>query len=216
MIALYRYLMSSMVLSQRYLPPTLVFLAALSVGTGSDAGPLWQTYSFCVAAIVTCATWMTVALIDHEDAVQRQVITVAAGGARRVLAATIAAALTGDLLLITLGMTIPIAIGHHTVTAGALAAGTVAQLAAALVGNALGLLTSRPVIPRVGVALVVALAALLVMLLVRWASPINPLIHALSGSHSPHPVSLGLLAGVSVLLLAASAAVTLRITERRT
>lgn len=217
MIGLYRYLLAGWVLSQRYVPPVLVFLAALSVGTGSDSGPLLRTYSFCVGAVLACGAWLAVTVVNHEDPVQRQVVTVAAGSARRVLAATVAVALTGCLFLIALGLFIPLLVGHHTVTAGVLAAGAVAQFAAALVGTALGLLVSRSVIPRLGIAVATAVAALLAMLLIGWISPINPLIRLLSNAGTPGGVAVRLvvLTGLSAALLAVGAAITQWVASRR-
>jgi hypothetical protein len=65
--AFYRYLLRSVLLSQRYLPPTLFFLAALAVGTSSDSGPLESSYAFCVLAMLVCTTWLTVSIVNHED-----------------------------------------------------------------------------------------------------------------------------------------------------
>jgi hypothetical protein len=69
--ALYRYLLTSVLLSQRYLPPTLLFLAAMAVGTTSDNGPLESSYAFCVLAMLVCSTWLTVSIVNHEDPTQR-------------------------------------------------------------------------------------------------------------------------------------------------
>lgn len=217
MIALYRYQLTSMVLSQRYLPPALVYLAALSVGTSSDNGPLLRSYSFCVAAVLACSTWLAVSVVNHEDPVQRQVTTVAAGGSRRMLGAAIAVTFTGCLFLTALGLIYPILTGDHVVTAGAVLVGAVAQLAAALVGTALGLLTSRLVIPRLGIAMVVAVTALLAILLVRWISPVSPLIRLLSNATSPDSTTIPLtaLTAVSVAILAVSAIITQRVADRR-
>jgi hypothetical protein len=217
LIALYRYLLAGSVQSQRYVPPTLVFLAALSVGTSSDNGPLLRTYSFCVAAVLACSTWLTVTVVGQEHPVQRQVVVVASGSARRVLAATVAVALTGCLFLIAIGLVYPLLVGDHAVTAGALVAGAVAQFAAALVGTALGLLTSRLVVPRLGVAVVAAVAVLLAMLLVRWISPINPLVRLLSTAGEPGvtAVPLAVLTGLSAALLAVSAVITQWVSARR-
>ncbi len=217
MIALYRYQLSSLLLSQRYLPPVLVFLAALSVGTSSDSSPLLHAYSFCVAAILACSMWLTVAVVNHENPVQRQVIVVAAGSSRRVLAVTVAVTLTGCALLTAIGLVYPMIIGQRTVTAGVVVAGTVAQLSAASVGVAVGLLTSRLVITRVGVAVVVAVGALLAMLLVGWISPISPLIRLLTDAASAGGIAvrLGALAAVSLTMLAAGTAVTHLVAGRR-
>jgi hypothetical protein len=216
-IALYRYLLISVLLSQRYLPPVLVFLVALFTGTSADSGPLLHAYSFCVLAVVACSTWLAVAVVNHENAIQRQVVIVTAGSAQRVLAVTVAVALTGCLFMIAVGLVYPTVTGRHVVTAGAVAAGAAAQLAAALIGISLGLLTSRLVIPRVGVAVLTAVLVLVVLLVVRDASPVGPLIRLLDRASSPASIA-GRLAGltaISAAVLAASAIATHLIARRR-
>ncbi|MEI8409867.1 MULTISPECIES: ATP-binding cassette domain-containing protein [unclassified Kribbella] len=82
-IAFYRYLLISVLLSQRYLPPTLIFLAAMAVGTTSDSGPLQESYAFCVLAMLVCTTWLTVSIVNHEDPTQRKITLVMLGGSLR-------------------------------------------------------------------------------------------------------------------------------------
>jgi hypothetical protein len=215
-MALYRYLLVSVIVSQRYLAPVLAFFVALWVGTSSDKGPLLSAYSYNVMIILIGSTWLTVAVVNHQDTVQRQVVVVAAGGARRVLAATVAVALTGSLLMIGLGLGYPIASGRHLVTAGEVAAGGVAGLAAAFTGIAVGLLTSRMVIRRLGWALLIAVCALLVLLLIRPLPPIGPLIKLLYGQTSPSRIMAEVAAftGLAAALLIVSAAVTQFVADR--
>jgi hypothetical protein len=217
LIALYRYVLAGTLLSQRYVPPVLVFLVALSVGTSSDSGPLLGSYAFCVGAVVACGTWLAIAVVNHEDPVQRQVVVTAAGSARRVLVATVAVALTGCLLLIAIGLVYPIATGHHTVTAGALLVGAIAQLAGAFVGVALGLPASRLVIRRFGIAMVIAVTGLLAVVLIRWISPVNPLVRLLSNADRPGDTvaRLAVLTGWSAVLLAVSVITTQWLAGRR-
>jgi hypothetical protein len=217
MIALYRYTVVGLLLSQRYLPPTLLFLAALSVGTASDSGPLVRTYSFCVAAMFVCGSWLTVAVVNHEDRIQRSVTIVSAGSTRRALAATVAVAATGCAVLTAIGLALPNLVGSHVITLDALAIGAAAQLAAGLVGVALGLLCSRLVVRKVGHALLAALAGILAVLLAPWTSPVMPLVRLLSSKRPPGeligPVAvLGLLAAA---MLCVSVAITHTIATRR-
>ncbi|MEV8635090.1 hypothetical protein AB0395_25880 [Streptosporangium sp. NPDC051023] len=216
MIALYRYQLASLVFSQRYLPPVLVFLVALSVGTSSGAGPLLGAYAFCVIAVLGCATWLTIAVVNHEDPTQRQVVTVTVGTAERVLAANVATALTGCSFMIVIGLGYPILMGHYIVTATAVATGALAQLAMALLGMALGLLTSRLVIPRLGVAVIVAVVVLLAMLLLPWLSPVRPLIQLLSDAPYPDDVAVraAVLTCVSAVILAACSIATHLVARR--
>lgn len=203
MTALYRYLLTSVLLSQRYLPPTLIFLAAMAVGTTSDNGPLEASYAFCVLAMLVCATWLTVSIVNHEDPTQRKITLVMIGDSFRVLAITVAVVLTWCLPLVAIGLIYPIATGNHAVSPGALTTGAVAQLSAAMIGISIGLLCSRLVIPRIGIAMLTAAAAILAVLLIRWISPIRPLMTLLSDDHaSAVPLSLLTVASAAIMIAA--------------
>lgn len=203
MTALYRYLLISVLLSQRYLPPTLIFLAAMAVGTTSDNGPLESSYAFCVLAMLVCTTWLTVSIVNHEDPTQRKITLVMIGNSLRVLAITVGVVVTWCVPLVAIGLIYPIVTGKHVVTAGALTAGAVAQLAAAMIGISIGLLCSRLVIPRIGIAMLAAAAAILAVLLIRWISPIRALMTLLSDDRtSAGPLSLLAAASAAILIAA--------------
>ncbi|ADB33008.1 hypothetical protein Kfla_3957 [Kribbella flavida DSM 17836] len=216
MSALYRYLLLSVLLSQRYLPPTLIFLAALAVGVTSDSGPLQSSYAFCVLAVLVCSTWLAVSVVNHEDPTQRRITLVTIGDSSRVLAVTVAVVLTWAVPLVGIGLVYPIVTGRHVVTAGALAVGAVAQLAAAMLGTAIGLLCSRLVIPRIGLATLAAAAALLAVLLIRWLSPIRPIMSLLFNDQTPgqNAVPVALLALLCAAVLALATLATRAIVDR--
>ncbi|MFD3401078.1 hypothetical protein ACFWUU_10395 [Kribbella sp. NPDC058693] len=217
MTALYRYLLTSVLLSQRYLPPTLIFLAAMAVGTTSDNGPLQSSYAFCVLAMLVCTTWLTVSIVNHEDPTQRQITVVTVGSSLRVLATTVAVVVTWCVPLLIIGLIYPIVTGKHVVTAGDLAVGAAAQLGAALVGATIGLLCSRLVIRRIGIAMLTAAAAIIAVLLLRWISPIRSIMTVLSDDKSAgtNAVPLTLLAALSVVLLVAAVFVTKALADRK-
>jgi hypothetical protein len=215
--ALYRYLLTSVLLSQRYLPPTLIFLASMAVGTTSDSGPLQSSYSFCVLAMLVCTTWLTVAIVNHEDPTQRKITLVMIGDSLRVLAITVAVVLTWCVPLLVIGLVYPIVTGKHDVTAADLGVGAAAQLGAAMIGVAIGLLCSRLVIPRIGIAMLTAAAVILLVLLLRWSSPIRPIMTVLSNDKpaGANAVPLTLLAVVSAIVLAAAVFATRALADRR-
>jgi hypothetical protein len=215
--ALYRYLLTSVLLSQRYLPPTLIFVASMAVGTTSDSGPLESSYAFCVLAMLVCTTWLTVSIVNHEDPTQHKITLVMIGSSLRVLTTAVAVVLTWCVPLVVIGLVYPIVTGKHAVTADALAVGAVAQLAAAMIGIAIGLLCSRLVIPRIGVAMLTAATALLAVLLLRWISPIRPLMTLLSNNRTPaeSAVPLALLAVLSAGILFGALLTTRAVADRK-
>jgi hypothetical protein len=215
--ALYRYLLTSVLLSQRYLPPTLIFLAAMAVGTTSDNGPLQSSYAFCVLAMLVCTTWLTVSIVNHEDPTQRQITVVTMGSSLRVLATTVAVVVTWCVPLLIIGLVYPIVTGKHVVTAGDLAVGAAAQLGAALSGATIGLLCSRLVIRRIGIAMLTAAAAIIAVLLLRWISPIRSIMTVLSDDKTAgaNALPLTLLAALSVALLVAAVFATKVLGDRK-
>ena len=125
------------------------------------------------------------------------------GDSLRVLTITVAVVLTWCVPLVAIGLTYPIVTGKHVVTAGALTVGAVAQLAAAMIGISIGLLCSRLVIPRIGIAMLTAAAAILAVLLIRWISPIRALMALLSDDRtSAGPLSLLTAASAAILIAA--------------
>ncbi len=99
-------------------------------------------------------------------------------------------------------------------TAGALTAGAVAQLSAAMIGISIGLLCSRLVIPRIGIAMLTAAAAILAVLLVRWISPIRSLVTLLSDDRAS-AVPLTLLGTASAGILTAALLTTRTLADRK-
>jgi hypothetical protein len=167
--------------------------------------------------MLVCTTWLTVSIVNHEDPTQRTITLVTIGSSLRHLVATVTVVLTWCVPLLVIGLVYPIVTGAHVVTAADLAVGALGQLGAAMVGIAIGLLCSRLVIPRIGLAMLTAAAAILVVLLVRPLSPIRPIMTVLSDERpaGANAVPLTLLAALSAALLAAAVLATKLLAERR-
>jgi hypothetical protein len=217
MIALVRYTLSTVLLSQRYLPPVLLFLAILAIFTSKDNGPLIPVYALCAASVFVCATWLTIATVNTEDPTQQSITVVNAGGAGRVLVASVWVAFGWCALIIVVGLCYPLTSGHHPFGPAIVLLGAVAELTGACAGVAVGLLCSRLVIRRTGYAALVAVGATFLFLLVPHMPPVNPVFHLLAANRSPASLLLPVLgfAAVSVLMVVASTAVTRFVALRR-
>lgn len=210
MIALIRYTAATLVLSQRYLAPVLLFSGAVGIFSSNDSAPLPPVYSSCAAMLFVAATWFTIALVSVEEPNHRAITVVSAGGARRVLVATIAVAVLGCLAMSVIGLVVPLFFGDHPISAADLLVGLVAQLTAAVTGIAIGLVSSRLVIRRQGYALVLALALIFPVLLTPGLVPVNSMLVLMGGGTVPGEL-LAPLAGlfaVAVAVLAVAGAVT--------
>ncbi|MDY0815417.1 hypothetical protein [Kitasatospora purpeofusca] len=201
MTALVRYRLTTLLLSQRYLAPLLLFTALVTVLTSNDTGPLTATHAAAGLAMLLAATWLTMALAALDDPPHRAVLATATGSHRRLVTGTVLAALAVCLPLTALGLVLPLLVGNHSPTGADLLLGAEAQLTCACTGAAVGLLAARPVVRRPGHGLLLALALLLVLTLGKGLPPVNLLLTRLSGHHRSAE-----LVGSTVLLLALAAA----------
>lgn len=217
MIALVRYVLASVVHSQRYLPPYLVFLAAMGILTSNDHGPLLPIYAVAAGVALMCATWLTIVVANADDPGQRAITIVNAGGSGRVLVASVIVTTAGCVVLTVMGLFFPLTSGTHHLTGPDVAIGTAAMLTAGCTGMAIGLLCARPVIRRTGTMVLTAIGAIFGCLLIPGAPPMNTMFHLLAGDQRPaHPtVPMVTFGAIAVLLLGASIAVTRYVVERR-
>ncbi|MZF86636.1 hypothetical protein [Streptomyces sp. SID5643] len=198
MIALIRYTFATVVHTQRYLAPLLLFMGLMGVLTVNGSGPLPPAYASSAGALFVCSTWLTVALMSLDDPTQRAIVVVSSGGrSLKVLLAAVGTALLSCLVLMVFGLLFPLWLGSYDVTVADLVLGVEAQLTCALVGIAIGVLCSRLVFRRQGYALVAALALVMGALFAKGMPPVNRLFTLMSTT----PDAADLLAPTSGLLL---------------
>lgn len=216
MIALIRFTSATMLHSQRYLAPALLFMTAVGVSSSNDSGPLAPIYGLCAGALFVCATWFTIALISVEDPAHRAITIVSARHSGRVLLASVIVAVISCLILTVVGVVLPLLVGTHTVEAADLALGVESGLTGAFAGIAIGLLCSRLVIRRQVYALIAALGLVMAALLVRGLPPVNVLLRLLANATNSADLlgTAGGLLAISAAILAVSALATQFITTR--
>ncbi|MFI6638384.1 hypothetical protein [Streptomyces sp. NPDC050504] len=210
MTALVRYYFATVLHTQRHLAPLLLFAALLAVLTVNGSGPIPPAYASSAGALFPAATWLTVVLAGTDDAPQRAVVRVSAGGWAKVLAGTVLTALLCCLVLLCVGLVLPLWTGTYEVGGAALLLGVEAQLTTALTGIAIGLPCSRLLFGRQGYALVAALALVMAGLFVKGLPPVNRLLRLMATQDDPARLvgpAAGMLASAA-LLLAFSAALT--------
>jgi hypothetical protein len=207
MTAVFRYILATVLHSQRYVAPAVFFIVIVAILTASDSGPLLQTYSASAAAMLASAVWLTVTVVGVEEPVGRSVLVVAAGRSRDVLLATVAAVFVFCVVLSVIGLIYPLYSGSHTVTPRSVALGAVAELTSACVGIGLGLLCSRLVIPRPGFSMLLGLALVLAALVLPWL-PVYPMLRSMSADHhGGHGTVFAVCTTLGVGVLAAGTAV---------
>ncbi|MEU6641449.1 hypothetical protein ABZ863_02760 [Saccharomonospora sp. NPDC046836] len=206
MIATTRYELALLLHSQRYLPALIAFLGTLAVLYTSPGAPVLPEFAISAGALVVVTTWLTIALADAEDPVQRLITVSRAGGPLVALGGLVLAVLTCAVALTAVSL-LWAALVHGGIATAELGWGALAHLVAACTGAAIGLPCSRLVVPRVGYTVIAALLALAVVLLVRWVPLVNPMLRALAGDTAPGTLAL-VSAALSVGALAVSGIAT--------
>ncbi|MEU6355708.1 hypothetical protein ABZ896_41410 [Streptomyces sp. NPDC047072] len=219
MIALFRYTLSVMLHSQRYMPPLLLFVGVTVVLTGSS-GPATPAaiYGPVAGVLFVCSTWLTVALVNSEDPVRRVITVVHAGSSRAVLVGTVLVALAVCLAVSGVLLFLPLVVGGHALTPYDVLVGFLAQLTGASTGVAIGLVVSRLVIRRIGHSLIVAFLLLPFFAFTQGMPPINRMIRVLANSSDTAADLLPTAAGCAVVavgLLTVSMVVTDFVAARR-
>ncbi|NKI44481.1 ABC transporter [Streptomyces physcomitrii] len=221
MTALLRYHCALLLRSQRLIAPLLCYAAVLAIGIRAGE-PVLDSLGWTAAALVPVAAWTARICVSGEPAAARACGAAAAGPRRVQLACLLTALLTSCLLgaLATgfVSMIGEAAADDHRTPVGRLPAalaGLCAVLVCALVGTAVGALTSWPLVRSTGRA-VTALTGAVVLALVLAGSPARTAITAMvTGSQRgsvPAPVVPLLLA---LLLTGAAAATTCWASARR-
>ncbi|MBL1103691.1 ABC transporter [Streptomyces sp. 5-8] len=221
MTPLVRYQADLLLRSQRWLPPVILYVVFLGVGVQSGQ-PVLNSLGYTVAALLPVAAWLVRICVTGEPPAARACVAAARGPARAHLACLLTALLAAVLLgvVATVVVTIvsaPASNGHrvHVAPLRAAAAGLPAALACALLGTAVGALTSHPVLRSTGRAVPAMLLGTL-FALVLAGSPAQAAVDGLvTGSRTGRPpVELLPLVGAALLTTAAFAAAA-RLSGRR-
>ncbi|MER5730150.1 hypothetical protein ABT084_17720 [Streptomyces sp. NPDC002138] len=217
MIALIRYTFATVLHTQRYLAPVLLFTGLLGVLTVNGSGPLPPAYASSAGALFLCATWLTVALMSLDDPAQRAVMVVTSGRSLRVLLAGIATTLLSCLPLLAFGLFFPLWMGSYDVRPVDFLLGIEAQITCALAGTAIGVLCSRLVFRRQGYALGAALALVMVAVFTHDLPPVNRLFRLMATSSDSREllVPAGGMLVVAAAVLTACTALTQYIAARK-
>lgn len=195
--------------SQRWLPPALAYLLVLGILYSDAGGPPLPEYAVSAGVLTVVASWLTVALVDAEDPVQRLILL---AHARRV--SMLFRGVVSTVLLCSTGLTVLSLLWSSVIHRGnpldVLAIGLAAHFACAFLGIAIGLPCSRLLVPRIGYTVLTAPVLLILVLLVRWIPLGNPMLRAMSSdSPATGAVPAGLVTSAVVLALSALAVGTL-------
>ncbi|MFE6176527.1 ABC transporter [Streptomyces sp. NPDC056464] len=221
MTALLRYQAALLARSQRWLPPFILYAAFLGIGVQSGQ-PILDSLGYAAAALLPVAAWLVRICVTNEPSAARSCVSAAVGPGRAHLAALLVALATSAALgmiatvLVTL-ISAPASADRQTrvprIPAGS--AGLLATLACALLGTAVGALTTWPVLRSTGRAVPTMLLAALLAVVVT-GSPAQAAVSGLvTGSRSgtvPLPV---LPLAAAALLTAVATAVACVLTSRR-
>lgn len=221
MTALLRYQAALLLRSQRWLPPVILYAAALGIGV-QGGQPVLDSLGWAAAVLLPVAAWLVRICVTGEPPAARVCVSAARGPARAHLACLLVALAAAVVLgaaatvVVTL-ISDPVSTDHGTrvppLAAGG--AGLLAALVCALLGTAVGALTAWPLLRSPGRAVPALLLAAL-LALVATGSPARAAVDGLvTGSRSGTvPLPLFPLA-VAVLVATAATAAACALSSRR-
>lgn len=214
MTALLRYQTALLLRSQRWLAPVVLYAAFLAVGV-QGGQPVLDSLAYAAAALLPVGAWLVRICVTNEPPAARD-CAAAAGGARRahlacLLTAFLAAAVLGTAAVVAVAaMSDAASTDHQTAVARgpAAGAGLLAMLVSALLGTAVGALTSRPLLRSPGRAVPALLFGVLIALVTAGSPARVALTELVSGSRDGVvPVPVGAFVGaLAVAVLAAGVA----------
>ncbi|WP_410616368.1 hypothetical protein [Amycolatopsis sp. lyj-109] len=198
MLALTRYYLALLGHSQRYLPALLAYLALCVILYADPNSPPLPLFGVSAGGLLVVSCWLTIALLDIEDPVQRLVTLSHARQWRRMISGAILTVLACSLVLTAI-TEVWSAIKSFKVQPTALGIGLLAHLACALLGIAIALPCSRLLVHRVGWTVLAAVITLVVVLLAKIPL-VHPLLHALTDDEPVGgPLVLALVTAVAML-----------------
>ncbi|MER5936318.1 ABC transporter [Streptomyces sp. NPDC001928] len=221
MNALLRYQTALLARSQRWLPPFILYVVFLGIGVQSGQ-PILDSLGYAAAALLPVAAWLVRICVTNEPPAARSCVSAAVGPGRAHLAALLVALGTAVVLgaagTVVVTLISDAASADHQTRVPRLAAGAaglLAALACALLGTAVGALTTWPLLRSTGRAVPTMLLAALLSVVVT-GSPAQAAVSGLvTGSRSgtvPMPV---LPLAAATLLTAAATAAACALTSRR-
>ncbi|MDX3095307.1 ABC transporter [Streptomyces sp. ME01-24h] len=211
MTATLRYRTALLLRSFRWLPPLLLHLAVMAIGLAARPRPLLDCLGWSAAALLPAAAWLVRAGVTAEPPAARACVAAALGPGRAHTAGALAALLCSVVLgAASTAVVLAIADPHTTdrlkavPVVPAAAAGLLAVLVTALVGTAVGVLTSPPVLLRPGWAAPVT-ACTAVLVLVAAGSPAHAAVTGLVTGSRTGAVPFPLVPLLAAALAAAGA-----------
>lgn len=205
MTALVRYTAADALRAQRWVAPTLVFLAAVAL-FNSDAGALLTTYADTTACLLPVAAWLTVAVVDGEDPVQTAIVTATVGSDILVRLVKLLTAYLACIPLIAVATAWPLVAGDYRdpLRPGQIAAGVAAHLIVALAGVAFGSVATKAVTRRTGWAVLLGVALCLADVTAWRDTPLRQILTAFDRDHPAHLAGSLATAAVETLAIAAT------------
>jgi len=196
-IALVRYTAVGTFRTQRWIPPTLLYLVVV-ITVSVTGGSVLPGFATTATALFPVAAWLARVAITADDPVLREITAINAGSHARVrLGATLTAA-AGSGALGLLAVIFTLASNHVAATGGTVAAGIAAHALVVISGTAVGSITSPPLIPQPGLALITVLLVTLTELTVPFSPPIRGLLQIFNASHLHLLTGLSAVAGMTI------------------
>ena len=212
---LVRYAAVDWIRSQRWLPPTVIMMIALTVLYTTGGAHTLGGYGATAALLFPVTAWLTVGALNAEEPEQRWVTSVQAGGVGVVVGARVLVASLWALLLGLAAVLWPLLIDDPGRRGGDVVIGLAAHAICVGGGAALGIVLARPLVDAPGyVALGIGLVFVL-ELGIRILPPAGPLVVLLTGDDPRNWATLATVAVETLLVFGAVASAGIWATRQR-
>lgn len=172
---LVRYVWSDTLRGHSWIGPTLCFFVVEAI-ICAQTGSVVPTYAASAVALLFISTWVTIATVNNEDAVQYSITVVSAGSPSEVRLAKLAVAALMGAALSLVGVVGPLLTTSFDATTADVVAGAVAQLLTVSTGVAFGALLSRPVVTKKAWAVLVGFGICLATVVIPYGPPARQLL----------------------------------------
>lgn len=181
LVSLAELVVRLIVSTRRSIPAWVLYLILLFAVYSSDPGAPGPAYATTASMLLPVTTWLAVTCAPRE-AGTTSLLAAAAGGPRRLHAVVSLATFAVVLPLILLAVVVGPLASAHRYGAHVLFAALLAHLSAALVGVGVGAVINRAILRDAALAAGAAVAVTILLLVVRWSSPLNPVLHTMSAA----------------------------------
>jgi hypothetical protein len=177
-----RYTASRCALSQVWVPPWLVYLLIVAIAYPPNT-PALGSLSLGAIVLLPISAWLCLATLNSESEQQSASMAALAGGVVTYRMLVLVSALCAALALVPFSILYALLHNAGPLPVGDVVAAVLAHGVSAAVGTTIGALVARPLIARVGFALVWSCLLVVALIAIPHLPPVRLMVELLKSAH---------------------------------